>query len=102
MRGLDDLQYVREVLAYMRFGLWWIGLGVASSIGFGTVLFSPWTSFSSHEFCNLFAALDRDIVEYHQFVSILCHLVELSVNNLKGALLHWWSSEIFQIVICRL
>jgi hypothetical protein len=29
------IQYVREVLAYFRFGLWWVGLGVASSIGLG-------------------------------------------------------------------
>jgi hypothetical protein len=36
------IQYVREVLAYLRFGLWWVGLGVASSIGLGmiTTLFS--------------------------------------------------------------
>jgi hypothetical protein len=29
------IQYVREVLAYLRFGLWWVGLGAASSIGLG-------------------------------------------------------------------
>jgi hypothetical protein len=32
------IQYVREVLAYLRFGLWWVGLGVASSIGLGSGL----------------------------------------------------------------
>jgi hypothetical protein len=32
------IQYMREVLAYLRFGLWWVGLGVASSIGLGSGL----------------------------------------------------------------
>ncbi|CAK9235065.1 unnamed protein product [Sphagnum jensenii] len=31
-------KYVREVLAYLRFGLWWVGLGAASSIGLGSGL----------------------------------------------------------------
>ncbi|KAH9574856.1 hypothetical protein CY35_01G081500 [Sphagnum magellanicum] len=31
-------KYVREVLAYLRFGIWWVGLGVASSIGLGSGL----------------------------------------------------------------
>ncbi|CAM6049229.1 unnamed protein product [Sphagnum compactum] len=31
-------KYLREVLAYLRFGLWWVGLGVASSIGLGSGL----------------------------------------------------------------
>jgi hypothetical protein len=35
-------KYVREVLAYLRFGIWWVGLGVASSIGLG----APSLSFS--------------------------------------------------------
>lgn len=30
--------YVREAMAYFRFALWWIGLGVASSIGLGSGL----------------------------------------------------------------
>lgn len=30
--------YVREAIAYFRFALWWIGLGVASSIGLGSGL----------------------------------------------------------------
>jgi hypothetical protein len=30
--------YVREAIAYFRFAVWWIGLGVASSIGLGCAL----------------------------------------------------------------
>jgi hypothetical protein len=41
--GLMIIQYVRVVLAYLRFGLWWVGLGVASSIGLGmNALSCPW------------------------------------------------------------
>lgn len=30
--------YVSEVMAYLKYGLWWVGLGVASSIGLGSGL----------------------------------------------------------------
>jgi len=33
--GLMIIQYVRVVLAYLQFGLWWLGLRVASSIILG-------------------------------------------------------------------
>lgn len=29
------LQHVEELLKYFQFGLWWVALGVASSIGLG-------------------------------------------------------------------
>lgn len=35
---LETLQPVQELLSYLRFGLWWLVLGVASSIGLGSGL----------------------------------------------------------------
>ncbi|MCD7453759.1 meiotic spindle pole body protein Kms1 [Datura stramonium] len=34
----ESLQPVQELLSYLRFGLWWLALGVASSIGLGSGL----------------------------------------------------------------
>nr|XP_016485947.1 PREDICTED: vacuole membrane protein KMS1-like [Nicotiana tabacum] len=34
----ETLQPVQELLSYLRFGLWWLALGVASSIGLGSGL----------------------------------------------------------------
>jgi hypothetical protein len=37
-RFLYSMQHVQELLWYIRFGLWWVILGVASSIGLGSGL----------------------------------------------------------------
>ncbi|CAL5380740.1 unnamed protein product [Camellia sinensis] len=37
VRGAHE-EHVQELLHYLRFGLWWLALGVASSIGFGSGL----------------------------------------------------------------
>ncbi|CAN4111129.1 unnamed protein product [Withania somnifera] len=34
----ETLQPIQEILSYLRFGLWWLALGVASSIGLGSGL----------------------------------------------------------------
>lgn len=33
------LQHVEELLQYLKFGLWWVALGVASSIGLGEQIY---------------------------------------------------------------
>jgi hypothetical protein len=52
------IQYVREVLAYLRFGLWWVGLGVASSIGLGMNALLP-LALRSNIFLEILSWLGR-------------------------------------------